>query len=487
MLRSRLRLTKPHTGDTRPNPGNAANGLSRQEAERREFVLNGSMHRVVPAICFPLVVYQGFNQLFKVIDNVMASHIGAVTVSAVAYLTQINQVILAVGGGLAAGGSILVSRYYGAGEFDYVRRLVNVLFGLCGILSVGILLMIPVAPAVLSFFGTPDTLAEEGTGYFIIGLFDIVIVFFNNIYIALERARGNSKKILRLNIISIIVKFILTSVFVYVCGFGINMIAAAGIAANLCILIPGMRVFLFDSGPFSLHIPYVKFKKHTVQPVSRLSFPVITEKASFAVGKIAVNSMSTRYGAETVGALGITNNISGFVTSLQNGFQDGCSSIISQNLGAGTTKRALHAFRIALMWNLLVGVTGYTVTMLFLPQISRIFAPEDLQFAGLIAHIYRYEASGIIPLGANATFMALLYGFGYTRLTLCVNFSRVLVFRVPLLWLLQHFTDLGSESVGIVMMTSNILVTLLSGSIVAVVYFKEKKTLQGVAVCAGLL
>ena len=52
--------------------------------------------------------------------------------------------------------------------------------------------------------------------------------------------------------------------------------------------------------------------------------------------------------------------------------------------------------------------------------------------------------------------MALLYGIGKTKLTLAINFCRVFVFRVPVLWFLQSFTSMGSLSVGVVMAVSNI-------------------------------
>ncbi len=61
--------------------------------------------------------------------------------------------------------------------------------------------------------------------------------------------------------------------------------------------------------------------------------------------------------------------------------------------------------------------------------------------------------------------MALLFGFGYTKLTLAINFSRVFLFRIPVLWALQNFTNLGSESVGIVMGVSNICVAIMSSTI----------------------
>lgn len=196
-----------------------------------------------------------------------------------------------------------------------------------------------------------------------------------------------------------------------------------------------------------------------------LSFPVIVERIAFAVGKVIVNSMSTVYGSWTVGALGISNNIGGITTNPQNGFQEGGSSIISQNLGAGRPKRALLAFRWVLYIDMFIGLVIMTASLLCLNQLAGLFAGDNTEFAEMIKQIYRFEAVGAIPLGVNAAVMALLYGFGKTRVTLVMNFCRVFLFRVPVLWALQQFTDLGNVSAGIVMAVSNVA----SGVLAAVV------------------
>lgn len=96
------------------------------------------------------------------------------------------------------------------------------------------------------------------------------------------------------------VKFIITGIFVYVFHFGINMIALAGIIANLTILAPGL-IIINRGGTFSLSRKYFKFKRNSVKFILKMSFPIMTEK-SFAAGKIIINSMSAMYGADTVGA-----------------------------------------------------------------------------------------------------------------------------------------------------------------------------------------
>lgn len=440
--------------------------LSKKDEQFREFSLNGPMWRVVLYVGFPLALYESLNQLFKILDTMMASHIGASAVSAVAYLSQINMMISAVGTGLAVGASIKVSQAYGAGDFMLVKKRVSTMFAMCGALGIAILLvLVPFTPEFLRLMNTPEEFIADGSTYFRLELFGMVITFFNNVYIAIERARGNSKRILILNTAVIVVKLGLTAWFVYGLGGGINMISCATIISQSLLLLAACINMNQKGNAFGFSLRAISIKKEVICPMLTLSFPVIVERIAFAVGKVIVNSMSTVYGSWTVGALGISNNIGGITTNPQNGFQEGGSSIISQNLGAGRPKRALLAFRWVLYIDMLIGLVIMTASLLCLNQLAGLFAGDNAEFAEMIKQIYRFEAVGAIPLGVNAAVMALLYGFGKMRVTLVMNFCRVFLFRVPVLWALQQFTDLGNVSAGIVMAVSNVA----SGVLAAVV------------------
>lgn len=447
--------------------------LSKKDEKFREFSLNGSMGRVVIQVGLPLALYQSLNQLFKILDTMMASHIGASTVSAVSYLSQINLMLSALGGGLAVGASIKVSQAYGAGDFELVKRRVSTLFAMCGILGFGMLLiLVPFTPQFLRLMNTPEEFIAEGSTYFILELAALVITFFNNVYIAIERARGNSNRILYLNMAVIVVKFGLTAWFVYGLHGDINMISIATILSQGVMLGAAVINLNQKGNAFGFSLKAISFQKEVVVPMLHLSFPVIVEKAAFAMGKVVVNSMSTVYGALTVGALGISNNIGGITTTPQNGFQEGESAVISQNLGAKKPERALSAFKWSLLLNVLIGAFFMSLSLLCLGPLSRFFAGDNLEFAGMIAEIYRFEALGAIPLGVSASVMGLLYGFGKTRVTLFVNFCRVFVFRVPVLWGLQKFTELGNVSAGIVMAVSNIATGALA-AVIAVIEIRK--------------
>lgn len=431
--------------------------LSAKDEEFRNFALNDNMWKVVLYVGTPLALYQSLNQLFKIFDSMMAAHISANSVSAVAYLSQINLTLSALGGGLAIGSSLKISEAYGAGDFELVKKRVSSLFAMCGILGVVILLLLmPAAPGFLRFARTPESFIAEGTQYFRLELVGMVISFFNNVYIAIERARGNSRRILHLNMGVIFIKLSLTALFVYGLGGGINMISAATIVSQLSVLTAAIVNLNQKDNAFGFSVHSLSLRSDVTKPMITLSIPVIIEKIAFSFGKVIINTMSTIYSALTVGALGISNNIGGITTMPQNGFQECGSAIISQNMGAGKPKRALKAFGCILVINILLGAVLMSFSLFFLKQISTLFAGDDVEFGKMIASIYRFEAYGAIPLGINSSVLALLYGFGKTKITLIINFFRVFVFRVPVLWFLQNYTNFGDTSVGLVMAISNI-------------------------------
>ena len=400
--------------------------LSKKDEAFREFSLHGSMWKVLLQVGTPLALYQSLNQLFKILDTMMASHISASSVSAVAYLSQINLMLSALGGGLAVGAGIKISLAYGQGNYQMVQERVSSLYIMCISLGMAVLAgILPFTEQFLAMAGTPAELIAEGKSYFAVELITMVISFMNNVYIAVERARGNSRRILYLNLIVIGVKLTLTALFVYILNGNLVMIALASLLSQASLLFFAIiNSQSYDSPAFRFSLKAVTGKKEVISPMITSSIPVITEKMLFAFGKIIVNSMSTLYGALTVGALGVSNNIGGITNNPQNGFQEGAAAIISQNMGAKNKGRAIDAFKKTLIINVVIGIVFYGLIMYHLDFISSLFDGKDEAFHQMIVKIHRFEALGTITLGINAAVLALLYGLGKTKLSLARSEER---------------------------------------------------------------
>lgn len=447
--------------------------LSQKDKAFLEQSLNGPMWRVILKIGTPLAFYQMLSQIFTILDTMMAAHISEESVSAVAYLAQLNSILSAVGGGLAVGAGIQISRAYGEGNLTLVRQRVSSLYALC--FFVGVAMLVAILPFTNSFLhlaGTPDSLIAVGSQYFVVQLFVMVVTFLNNVYIAVERARGNASRIFWLNLMVIGTKLSLTALFVYVLNSGLVMIAVASLASQVVLLVFALRNSIFGKSAFTFSARAVTVQRKVVAPMVENSVPVIAEKALFAFGKTIVNAMCTVYGALMVGAMGVSNNLGGITTNPQNGYQEGAAAIISQNFGAGKYRRVLEAFVSVLVIDVAVGAVISGVELWQMDALANLFDSGSAEFHAMITLVYRYEALGAVPLGINAAVMALLYGLGKTRLTLILNVARVFVFRIPVFWFLQHYTTLGQASVGVVMMVSNISVTVMA-VVVAVFVIRE--------------
>ncbi len=459
---------------------NAAPSVSANLTERdkkfRERSLNDTMWRVVLSVGAPLALYQSLQQIFSILDTMMASHISAESVSAVAYLGQLGSILSALGGGLAVGAGIMISQAYGMGDYKLVKKRVSTLYALS--LLIGLLILLAILPFVvpfLRFAKTPEELIRVGGSYFSVQLLVMVVSFLNNVYICVERARGNSGRILYLNMIVLVTKLGLTALFVYVLGGGLIMIAAASLLSQLALLFFSLRNSLEKDNAFGFAARAVSMERHVVAPMMVQSLPIMTEKALFSYGKTIVNSMSTIYGALMVGALGVSNNLGGITTNPQNGFQDGTAAIISQNLGACRPKRVLSAFYSCCLINGLLGAAISGLELANLSFLSSLFAGGNDAFREMIELTYRYEALAAVPLGINAAILALFYGLGKTRLTLIVNFFRVFVFRIPVFFFLQRYTSLGNAGSGMVMLISNLATALLSAVMAYFVIRRFKK------------
>lgn len=435
--------------------------VTKQDRAFRDYALTAHPLRLLLTVCGPLAVYQALQQIFKILDALMAAHVSAEAVSAISVLSQITLMITAVGTGLAVGGCIKISEAYGQGDYALVQKRVSTLYALAvGVGAVLVVLLIPFAAPFLRLLKTPEELIRAGVDYFRIEILTLVVSFFNTVYIAVERSRGHSRRIMGLNLAVILVKLGLSALFVYGLDGGVVTIAAATWASQMTLLAAAALLMRRDEGAFRFRVRSVCMRREILLPVLGLSYPVTAEKMLFAGGKVVVNSMAGVYGPLTAGALGVSNNIGGLTTNWHSGMLDGASALISQNRGAGDHRRAAVIFYWLLAVDVAIGAVGYAAVSAALPWLASVFARSknvfDEQFCQMIVDIHRWEMVGYITLGVNSAVNALMLGCGMAKRTMALNVARVFVFRIPVLWVLQRFTQLGAVAVGVTMMVSNV-------------------------------
>ena len=138
--------------------GAKGSAVSQKELARRQFILHGNPWKVVLVIAAPLLLFTLFNYAYSIIDTIMCSEIGENELNAVGALSQANNLIAALGGGLSAGGSILVAREIGKKNYEKAKSLASALF--LYVFAMAILtcaLIIPFAAPILRLLNVSET------------------------------------------------------------------------------------------------------------------------------------------------------------------------------------------------------------------------------------------------------------------------------------------------------------------------------------------
>ncbi len=448
-----------------------------KEKKQREQILYGSITKTILMICLPLAIYALFNSFYNLIDAMMASKIkdaasasGAINVSNVAIISQVKSMISAFGAGIAGGGAVLVSRYYGAGKIKDAQKTASNMTFVSLITSIIIIvLLVPLASLILKIAQVPIITADVVL-YFRLILFELVLVSINSIFIGLEKIKGNSKKIFGLNIIVLIIKMVLNLTFVF--GMKVDTIIyleIATIVSQFSLFIYGVIIMLSKKNMLQISIKYMKPEAYYIVPILKLSLPIFLGKFVMSLGKTTVNAIcgayySTATDGLITGALGVSNNLSGIVTNTTNVFEEGESTIVSQNIGNKNIKRTLQTFFKTLIMVAVISAIGFIlVRFIFLDELVSLFnnsEDESNMMSVYIKDIFVYDSLSIPALGLASALLGLLYGYGKTFLSTILNFSRIGIRIITLI--ICHSAGMGHEAAGVSMGISNILIGILS-------------------------
>lgn len=449
--------------------------------------MNGNPMAVVLNISLPLMALGAFSYISSIIDTVVVSATDNSAVSSVVMISQIKQLISALGAGFATGSSIIVSRLIGRGEYDKAKKAANTTLEVFFGLAVLIIAVIEVfAVGILKLGRLDDDMIAIGIGYFRVQIVSIGIGLFNQVFMGLEKARGAMKNITLINIMSMALKLMFTIVFVNVLHLGTAWVAGGTLCADISVTLYALVNLVRKNYLFKFNPKNVMFSVDFFKPLCSLSIPVSLGKFVFSMGKVIVNGLAVDYGSDAPGALGISNQISGSVTHLTTYSEDSESSIISYNLSQRYYSRMIKVFFCTLTVNLIITTVGFILLTVFSAPISMFFAGDGgAEKAELIEKIFSYERVGIIALGVNSAVNGLIYGLGYTKLSMICNLSRLFAFRIPsMLIMINCFPDMGAESLGIAMLISNVGIGLMSVVIgtVCLIKIKQHKTKDNVRI-----
>ncbi|HWT74578.1 MAG TPA: MATE family efflux transporter [Mobilitalea sp.] len=390
---------------------------------------SGSPAKLILKFSVPMLIGNLFQQFYYIIDSIIVGKfVGSEALAAVGATGPLVFLIIGFSFGLSAGVSVVVSQYFGAQEYENVKKSyatatylvigISILMGLIGFFT---------SRSLLELLSTPDTIIGQAEIFMKITFAGILGVSCYNGMAAILRALGDSFTPLKFLVLASLLNVALDFLFILVFHWGVAGVAFATVISQIvsavtCITYAMTKITI-------LRMPLEDFKpdKAIMKKCIRLGLPVALQNSLVSVSMMALQKVINNFNDVVIAANTVVNRIEQLV--LQPGMSIGAAlaSFAGQNVGAGRQDRAKQGYKSASMIIIAFSLVMLPAMYFGGEYIMRLFTKkEDFEVVviGVKAiHVtcFFYSAVGMIFVSRN-----FLSGTGDINIPMIMGFTEVI-------------------------------------------------------------
>lgn len=328
----------------------------------------GNPFKTIFFFAVPMIISNLFQQLYNVIDTlIVGNRLGQDALAAVGSASSITAVFVQLATGLALGGAIVISQYFGAGKSDRIRLCATT--SACFSTVVGLvstILMWIYAEPLLIYVNTPVDIVPLGVDYLRFYFLGSVPIFLYNALSSVYTALGNSKTPLKFLIISSVINVVLDFIFIVNFHWGVAGAAAATALSQLV----AMGMALKDMPRLLAGFPAQKteegfrtfFDGRLLLTMLRFALPSAIQQSIVSVGSVVVQATINSFGAAVMAGTAAASKVINLAIAIPINYANAYSGFVGQNMGAKKVERIWPGLRSSI---LCCGAVSLGMTVLF--------------------------------------------------------------------------------------------------------------------------
>lgn len=357
---------------------------------------------LIISFALPLMVGNIFQQLYTVVDTmVVGKALGVDALAALGATDWLYWMLLGMIQGVTQGFGILMSREFGARQFESLRSVVGSSATLSALSALLFLILgQAVAEPVLVLLNTPAEIMDGSLLYLRIMFLGIPVVMAYNLLATILRSLGDGQTPLYAMIVAAISNIVLDLLFVLVfrlgiAGAAIATLIAQGISSVYCLLkIKKIQFLTLRKAHFTLHASMAR-------RLLGLGSPMAAQNAIIAVGGMIITAVVNNYGVAFIGGFTAANKLYGVLEIAATSYGYAMITYVGQNLGAAKIDR----IRAGMKWATTValatsGVIAAVMLLLGQPIVGTFISgtPEEAAAALKVGVTYLSIMSLCLPI-----------------------------------------------------------------------------------------
>jgi len=311
----------------------------------------GDPFRLLLQFSLPLFCSNLLQQVYNLTDTALAGHLlGSAALAEIGATAALYGLIMNFAFGMNNGLALTVSRCFGAGEREGIRRAVGWMVTLSAAVSIVLTTVSLLGRgALLQVLQVPAEVWDGAAAYLTVILLGIPLTMLYNMEAALLRAVGNSVTPLLFLLFSSVLNVGLDAAFMGPLGMGVRGAAVATVLAQGISAVLG-AVYLVRSYP-ELHFAPAHLKKSARRAVMNMFWAGMSMglmSAIYNLGSVALQSSINALGSVYITAQTAARRMAEMYFIPGGALGIGVATFSSQNLGAGRRSRIGQSVRAAL-------------------------------------------------------------------------------------------------------------------------------------------
>lgn len=403
----------------------------------------GNTTKLLLEFSVPMLVGNIFQQLYNLADSAIVGRVvGADALAAVGSTGSLSFLFFSFCIGVANGGGITASKYFGAKDEQRVKKvIVNSAYMMLVASVFMAILGFVLSGAILRLLDTPSNIIALSTQYLQIMCLGIPFIGLYNYASAMLRALGDSVTPLVFLLVSCVINIGLDLLFVNVFGWGVFGAAVATLIAQFISGI-GCLIFAYVKNDYfkitrSILRPDVKI----IRECTRMGSMLALQMSLIAVSCIALQRYVNGFGSMTVAAFTAVGRIEQIVQQPYGSLSMALSTHAGQNLGARNYKRIKEGFRKGMLIMAVFSVIVLPLAQIGGETVMKLFV-EDPEIIALGASALRITSVFYFALGTIYVCRGVLNGIGDAGFSLTNGIVEV-IGRIGFPLLLALFPVIG--------------------------------------------
>lgn len=348
-----------------------------QGARMNHDLTKGNPLGVMWRFCLPLFFGALVQQLYVVTDSLVAGRlIGEVALAAVGNTYPIALLYQALAFGIATGVSVVVSRYFGAGDTSQVRAAIRTALlatvAFCVVLTlVGSLGL----NGLLRLIRTSDDALAQSRQYLVLYTAGLLPLFLYQLSLGVFTALGDAKTPAVFLSLSSLFNIALDLLFVIRFRLGIAGIALATLACqtlSALIALALMQRRLSDMYCSDGEDRTSQYSLKLLREMLQIALPVTLQQLIVSIGNVFIQANVNRFGSGVSAGYGAVIKLSNLAISALMAFDKGMATFAAQN-GAQKPERIRSGRNGAILLSVTFGLVITAVFYLFRAELFGLF------------------------------------------------------------------------------------------------------------------